>query len=453
MNPFAWVQSRFEAFENRSCLIYGGKTYDYAHLLDRVKEWQDTLADLENRHGLAPGDPVTLVGDYAPETIFLMLALMFNGHIVIPLTPDVDPEKFTAIAAPKGCFRMDPRGYWDYTPEKGNPTKPELYKQLHGLGEPGVVIFTSGTTGESKGALLRPVTLVEKFREKIRRGYRTLIFLKLDHIGGINTLFSILLNGGTLITPGDRTPVAVCAAMDKYKVELLPTTPTFLNMVLVSGAWKEQDLSALKVITYGTEPMPVSTLESLNRCFPKVTFKQTYGLTELGIFSTQSKTSDSTWMKVGGQGIETKVKDGTLWVRSGAAMMGYLNGPNPFDEEGWYNTGDQVEMNGEYLRIKGRHEERINVGGEKVFPAEVESVLLELDNIAEVVVTGRKSPVTGQIVAATVALEQEEEPAQLRRRIHQHCKDKLARYKIPSLIQITSESLVSSRFKKIRSHT
>ena len=214
---------------------------------------------------------------------------------------------------------------------------------------------------------MRPVTLVEKFRNKIRRSYRTLIFLKLDHIGGINTLFSILLNGGTLITPGDRTPLAVCAAMEKYKVELLPTTPTFLNMVLVSGAWQDQDLSSLQVITYGTEPMPVSTLESLNRSFPNVTFKQTYGLTELGIFSTKSKTSDSTWMKVGGQGIETKVKDGTLWVRSGAAMMGYLNGPNPFDKEGWYDTGDQVEMDGEYLRIKGRHEERINVGGERCF--------------------------------------------------------------------------------------
>ena len=90
-----------EEFENRACLIYGGKTYDYGHLLDRVREWQDTLVDLDKRYGLAPGDPVTLVGDYAPETIFLILALLLNGHIVIPITPEADQEKFTAIAAPR----------------------------------------------------------------------------------------------------------------------------------------------------------------------------------------------------------------------------------------------------------------------------------------------------------------------------------------------------------------
>ena len=88
-----------------------------------------------------------------------------------------------------------------------------------------------------------------------------------------------------------------CSIIEKHRVALLPTTPTFLNMVLVSGAWQEHDLSSLEVITYGTEPMPTSTLEGLNRIFPRITLKQTYGLTELGIFSTKSKNSASTWMK------------------------------------------------------------------------------------------------------------------------------------------------------------
>lgn len=95
-------------------------------------------------------------------------------------------------------------------------------------------------------------------------------------------------------------------------------------------------------------------------------------------------------MKVGGAGTETKITGGTLWVRSESAMLGYLNAPSPFDEDGWYDTGDQVETDGEYIRILGRKSEIINVGGEKVFPAEVESVFLEIPNVRDVLITGRK---------------------------------------------------------------
>src|SRR5260370_38762234 len=116
-------------------------------------------------------------------------------------------------------------------------------------------------------------------------------------------------------------------------------------MLLISGAPEEYDLLSLELITYGTEPMASSPLDSVHRLFTNVRLKQTYGLSELGIMPTVSLDSRSLWMKVGGGDCETKVHEGTLWVRSPTAMLGYLNAPSPFDSDGWYDTGDAVETN------------------------------------------------------------------------------------------------------------
>ncbi len=85
-----------------------------------------------------------------------------------------------------------------------------------------------------------------------------------------------------------------------------------------------------------------------------------------------------------------KLPEAHFRFRSESAMLGYLNAPSPFDEDGWYDTGDQVETDGEYIRILGRKSEIINVGGEKVFPAEVESVFLEIPNVRDVLITAEK---------------------------------------------------------------
>jgi len=253
-----------------------------------------------------------------------------------------------------------------------------------------------------------------------------------------------------MVTTEARSPDRVCQAIEEYRVQLLPTTPTFLNMLLISEAYKTHDLSSLELITYGTEPMPATTLNHLRWVFPQVRFKQTYGLSEVGILPTKSQDSSSLLVKVGGAGYETKVVDNILWIRSDTAMLGYLNASSPFDAEGWFNTGDVVETHGEYLRILGRQSEIINVGGEKVYPAEVESVLLEMENIRDVTVKGVPNPVTGHMVIAIVCLGQWEDPTVLRKRIRRFCQGRLAPYKIPRLVEISQDELYSERFKKVR---
>ena len=203
-------------------------------------------------------------------------------------------------------------------------------------------------------------------------------------------------------------------------------------------------------MTYGTEVMPESTLARFNEVLPDVRMLQTYGLSEVGILRSKSRSSDSLWVKVGGEGFDTRIVDGLLEIKAKSAMLGYLNAPSPFTDDGWFMTGDAVEVDGEYIKILGRRSELINVGGEKVYPAEVESVLQQMDGVADVVINGEAHPLTGNIVVARVKLETDETLSEFRKRMRAHCADRLERYKIPQKVQLVGKSMHGERFKKMR---
>lgn len=196
--------------------------------------------------------------------------------------------------------------------------------------------------------------------------------------------------------------------------------------------------------------MPESTLKQFRCVFPHVRLLQTYGLSEVGILRSKSKSSDSLWVKVGGEGFETRVVGGLLEVRAHSAMLGYLNAPSPFTEDGWFKTGDAVKVDGDYIRILGRDSDIINVGGEKVYPSEVESVLQTLDGVEDVVVSGESNPIMGQIVKATVKLTTEENLTQFKQRMYRFCRDKLPKVRIPQKVVLIDESVHGERFKKAR---
>jgi acyl-CoA synthetase (AMP-forming)/AMP-acid ligase II len=273
----------------------------------------------------------------------------------------------------------------------------------------------------------------------------------MDHFGGFNTLLSTFAYGGVGICVSERTPEVVSRTIQQSRATLLPTTPTFLNLLLASRSYTQFDLSSVTLITYGTEVMPEATLQRVKTIFPNAQIKQTYGLSELGVLRSKSESDDSVWVKIGGQGFEVKVVDNVLWVRSEANMVGYLNAPNPFDQDGWMCTGDQVEVRGEYMRILGRESEVINVGGQKVFPVEVETVLLQDENISEATVFGAKHPLMGQVVHARVSLQRPEDPEALTERLRRVCLSRLARYKMPvRFLIVTDEVQSGARFKKLR---
>jgi acyl-CoA synthetase (AMP-forming)/AMP-acid ligase II len=140
-----------------------------------------------------------------------------------------------------------------------------------------------------------------------------------------------------------------------------------------------------------------------------------------------------------------------LQIKAKSAMLGYLNAPSPFTNDDWFKTGDAVEVDGEYIKILGRKSEIINVGGEKVYPQEVENVILEMDNVAEAMVYSENNPIIGNIVCAEVRLLENVQDKEIIRRLKNHCSKNLQRYKIPVKIVISNKEQYTGRFKKYRS--
>jgi len=434
-----WIIQRMESFDRESpAIIWDNRVTSYGEFLELVYFWRE--------QEIKEGSVVAIEGDFSPKACALLLALIEKKTIIVPLTDPSKREEFVEVAEVQFCYKFDENDSCMIEMFNRQVTNP-LTLSLKGSG---LVLFTSGSSGKSKGALHDFEALLEKFQEK-RHKRCTITFLVLDHMGGINTLFYTLSNGGTVVSIQSRNPEYVCKIIEKHKVELLPTTPTFLNMLLMSESYTRHDTSSLKQITYGTETMPKATLERLRNIFPNVALLQTYGLTELGILRSKSRDSSSLWMRVGGEGFATKVKEGTLWIKAKSAMLGYLNAPNPFDEEGWMNTGDIVEVDGDYIRILGRQTDIINVGGQKVHPAEVENIIMQMDNIRDVTIYGADNPITGNIVAARITLFEFEELSNLKKRVRIFCKDKLANYKIPIKVEVVKDDQFSARYKKIRS--
>jgi acyl-CoA synthetase (AMP-forming)/AMP-acid ligase II len=444
-----WLTQRLLSWGDRPALIWHGESWSFARLCDSCDDWLGQLA----RQGVGPGDTLAICGDYSPKACALLLAALRNRNIIVPLASATAPRwsRLMELAQVEFAVQFDSDDSWHLTSFERAVDHP-LLVQLQERDVPGLVLFSSGSTGESKASALDFTRLLAKF-EVPRPAYRTLVFLLLDHIGGINTLLHGLCHGGTIVTTHERSPEVVCSAIEAHRIELLPTTPTFLRILLIADTIRRYDLSSLEIITYGTEPMPPSTLAAVREALPWVRFKQTYGLSELGILPTQSRDPSSVWIKLGNAGFEHKIVDDLLWIRSPSAMLGYLNAPSPFDADGWFNTNDLVERDGEYIRILGRRSELINVGGEKVHPVEIENVVLQMDNVKDVTVRGQPNPVTGEVVAAKITLLAPERPDALKRRVRQFCHARLERYKVPAVIDVVLEDHHSERFKKSRNRT
>jgi long-chain acyl-CoA synthetase len=446
-DPVAELLERMAGFGQAPCLYWQGRYVDYRSLIDSADDWGKILAT----QGVGQGSVCGVVADFSPFYCGLFFALLRVGAIIVPFSPSVGPElgKLADIARLDVLIRMDKDD--SYNIDRLRPEAPnELIADFRQRAVPGLVLFSSGSTGLPKGILHDCPRLLRKFLVQ-RPGHRSILFLLIDHIGGVNTMLATFASGGLGVCPLERTPDSVCRAIDETSAELLPTSPTFLNLLYASGAWKKFNLSSLRTITYGTEVMSDATLENVRRMFPDVRLKQTYGLSELGILRSKSESDTSAWVKVGGEGFEIKVVDEILWIRAESNMVGYLNAPNPFDKDGWFCTDDMVEVKGDMLRFLGRRTELINVGGQKVYPVEVETVLLEAGNIEEVTVYGQDHPILGKVPVARVSLAEPEDAHALSLRLRRHCQERLARFKVPMRFNVvTSDAQRGNRFKKMR---
>ena len=446
MNAVDFLLGVFRDHADEEAIVWRDESFTFADLLDEIAD----ARALHAAHGLKAGAVVALEADFSPRGIAELFALFEDGAIVVPLAPlsAARHEEFRRIALVEHRVLVDAHDHARVA-TTGTLAQHDLYAKLRNDGHPGLVLFTSGSSGEPKAALHDGVRLLAKYRTP-RQRLRTILFLLFDHIGGFDTLLQALSNACAVIIPDERTPDGVARAIARHRAEVLPASPSFLGLLLLSEAEKRHDLSSLRYVTYGAEVMPPGTLARLHAAIPEATLLQKYGLTELGTMRSQSSGNESLWVRIGGEGFETRVRDGLLEIKAHSSMLGYLNASSPFTPDGWFMTGDAVEQQGEYFRILGRASDLINVGGRKVYPAEVEAAVAEVDNVRDVLVYGEAHPFTGQVVVARVTLERDEDPREVERRVRDHVRGKLAPYMVPAKVEVAAGALTTDRDKKVR---
>ena len=258
----AWLLERMAQWHDQTAIVWRDKPCSYLDLVERTTSWIATLRD----YGVGAGSVVALEGDYSPNGCALLLALFELHAIAVPLTRTVrgHRDEFLETAEAQLLFELDDNDQWTVDRLRPAEARNTLTRELIESGNPGLVVFSSGSTGKHKAILHDVDALLEKFRVQRHRRC-TLTFLLLDHLGGINTLLYTLSNGGTVVSVPSRNPDVICRAIQNHCVETLPTSPTFINLLLMAKIYRSYDLSSLRLITYGTEAMPQSTLPAVTR--------------------------------------------------------------------------------------------------------------------------------------------------------------------------------------------
>jgi acyl-CoA synthetase (AMP-forming)/AMP-acid ligase II len=437
-----------EKFNNKISIIWRGRSYKYIDIQNKIKNYKGIL----NLNNITKGSVVSIVGDFTPNCISMLFSLIEIKAIIVPFAKDLkelEYEERLRISKPQVHITFEPESD-EFKIQNSNPSSNNnIYEQIRQSDAPGLVLFSSGSSGVPKAAVHNLANLLLKYDEN-KKPYKTLNFLLFDHWGGLNTMFHTFFNGGTIVSVEDRSPNGIAKLIEDNNVEILPATPTFLNMLILSRAYEKYNLQSLKIISYGAEPMGESTLKIIRKLFPTQRLIQTYGLIEVGVLSSKSN-DDDIWMELGGIGYELRVIDNELQIKSKSTILGYLNAEAPITQDGWFKTGDLVETRGGKYKIIGRKSEIINIGGEKVHPVEVENFIKSLAYISDVTVYAEKSPIMGNILCANITLiEKKLDNLEIINDVKKKCTQKLERYKVPIKFKVVDNLEISSRFKKIR---
>ncbi|MEZ8825293.1 long-chain fatty acid--CoA ligase [Vibrio amylolyticus] len=435
-------------YSSQTALCFGRESYTYLQLNSRISSHAQELSDIKQ------GNIVVLVSDYSFEAICLFLALASKKCIVVPVVSDnyEEIQKRIAVSEPDVVINLRGEGNIKIDSQRVRSQRHDLILTMRQKNRAGLILFSSGSTGQPKAMIHDLDNLLETYVTKRGKSLSIMVFLMFDHIGGLNTLLNSLSMGAKIVIPDKREPEHVAELIEREKVHLLPASPTFLNMMLIAGVNTRFNLSSLRMVTYGTEPMPESLLVRLKEEFPRVKLLQTFGTSETGIAQTSSRSSKSLEIRIDDPNQEYKVINGELWLRSKTQILGYLNHDmSSFSDDGWFQTGDLVQESSDgFLKIIGRAKEVINVGGEKVLPSEVESAVLEVEGVLDCVAYAIANSITGQTVAVNVTISPKLEKAYIKKSIRKHCKHVLDSYKVPTKIQFSNDVGISSRMKKIR---
>jgi acyl-CoA synthetase (AMP-forming)/AMP-acid ligase II len=437
-----WIQTKLSAFGDRIICHEAGSSWTYNDFIRAIKTAEHALPN--ERQAVIAIQTTTTV-----EGLAALIAIARRNQIALPLPSELpvrEQSTMQSVAGANYLLTSTAAGFQtSKIPEQGE--KPALYKQLKGSG---LVLFSSGTSGEPKAMLHDLDALLNRYQKVQPRNDRSLLLLLIDHIGGLDSAFRTLFAGSTLIIPKERTPDAAGGAIATYAVNVLPASPTFLNLMLLAKTPDKYDCRSIEIIAYGAEAMPAPLLERIARAFPLADLQQKFGTSETGAIRIKSESKESLFFKITDSDTEWKVINDELWLKTPSRILGYLNADeSSLEADGWYRTGDLVEEATDgNIRIIGRESMLINVGGQKVHPAEIEAVLSELPEIEACHVYAVPDPITGSAIACEIVSHTEHEQRTWKRTIRNYCRGKIAPWKIPSQLKVTDQLDMTGRLKK-----
>ena len=479
-----------EKFPSQAAVICDGNSYTYRDC--------DLLSDqlrrgLAERFGFKKGDTVAIAGPNCLEYFIIYWAVLKSGGVVVPLNVRLSPAELAhqinqsdaAILfvhkksrrivsdALQACSdvryavgmgfdegdiipydaMMGEAGAYDFHPE----IKPD---------DPGVVMFTSGTTGRPKGAMMRHADLLFNNKLAIQahglcHEDMHLLAVPMFHATALYSLVptSVLTGATILLAPTAEARVLV-ELIQEYRATTLFGVPALFRFVNVLPDLDQYDLSSLRLIAYAGSTMPSDTIHRLRKHFPHAMLHNFFGLTET-ISMTHvlpDRDADARPESIGKllPHVSQRILDnngnevppgvvGELHFHRSNVITGYWKQPELLEESmrgDWFNTGDRAMVDQEgYVYLKGRSKEMIIVGGENVFAVEVENCIATHENVAEAAVVGIPAVGArvhlGELIKAVIVPKEGVELTEPE--IKRHCMEHLASYKMPQIVEFRPE--------------
>lgn len=473
MNLAGLLRSAARAAPDKPALIAGPSSIDFAGFdaqADRLAAWLVT-------QGIEPGDRVAIAMGNVPQFAFSYFGALRAGAVVVPinvmLTQDEvahvleDSGARIVVVAPgaadvaeQAASSLDVKVFsasnWGDLPEAGDVEVDRSDDDL------AVLAYTSGTTGEPKGAMLTHGNLLANLeqqrqarKDEITGDDVLLLALPLFHIFGLNvTLGQLVLNAATGVLVDRFDPIAALKTIQEHGVTVVFGAPTMYLAWLETPGAEQYDVSSVRWAVSGAAPLPAETVGRFKEVFGIDIFEG-YGLTETAPTVTTNRVADAPRAGSIGKpvpGIDLRLVDedgndvelgdpGEIVIRGPNVFKGYWNRPDETERafrDGWFRTGDvAVRDEDGYLYIVDRKRDLIIVSGFNVFPNEVETALLANPKVAEAAVVGEAHPYTGETVKAFVRLVPGEVADE--QDLISDARSRLARFKSPTSVEIVDE--------------
>ncbi|MBI2899839.1 MAG: AMP-binding protein [Planctomycetes bacterium] len=434
---------------DRPFLLFEGREFTHREIDDRSTRVAARLVRL----GVRKGDRVAVVMDNRPEFFLAWLGILKAGAALVPVNPTLTPPEVEYIVSnSEARLTITPKEF-----EAGFEDDPATLPEV-GPHDLAAIVYTSGTTGKPKGAMLTHANYLWDAEAIVKAAGMTpedrfVCILPVFHVNAqVVTFLAPLVGGGSMVLLRRFHPLELLEALAKTRATAFSGVPTVYTILNQLPGAEKFDLSRLRFCICGAAPMPVEVFETFERKF-RARILEGYGLTEA---TCASSINPLDRRKVGSigvplQGQEMKLVEGEIVVRGSNVMKGYWRNPEATAEairDGWLHTGDlgRIAADG-YFVNSGRKQAMINRGGQKVWPKEIEEVLFAHPAVADAAVAGVADPKYGEEVAAYVVRKSAVTEAE----ILDFCRGRLAEYKRPKAV-LFRESLPKTATGKVQKH-